>query len=1236
MCWVNFKKLDETSFKGIHLDDMSDFEQCFHICIDIYQQIENGYTQIRYRSDKSFSDHMDLHIWENHLSYIYNLNIFAKSYECESCSKLFYNNSHLKRHKNADCTKITRYKFKGGHYDNNITIFQQLEYLNIVVPECDRYQKDFLVFDFESILKPLDQSQTEKLTLLSLHIPVSVAICGTLPYQRSGLFMMNENVGQLIKEWIQKLKDWATDIRKKTFDSLGWVLIRLAILIRDISEELQVEIDSEIKDFLTEHGENEAFVIANDIGISMKHQDNDYKQYHLNRVKKIYRQMKLYINEVIVLSYHSSKYDINLVKRYLPIELDLINATEGFVIKRTNSYNLISNGSLRFLDICNYLSVGTSYSQFLAAYHVTERKRFFPYEHLTSYKVLYETELPPITSKGWYSTIKGKHILGDTDEERLANYDIVKKAWTENNMTTLASLLEWYNVGDVFPFVLAVERMQEFFISKGLNMFKDSLSLPGLGRVWLFQAARKRGVSFALFNEFYKSLYMKFKDNIVGGPSIIFRRYTKIGESVINKKTNNKVLNIHGYDACSMYGKAMDMEMPVNGFVCRKEETGFRPVLSDKYLLQYYWMDYISQRDNIHIQHKLNSGKEYRCGVYLCDGWCPPAVDMSANLNNNGIDDNMNVGGEVGGVGVGGGCLYEFIGCYIHGHPNCHYSRSLTDEERSLRWSRHVKKMNYIKSKHNVVIMLECEFIKEISMNESLKEFIRSKRPRFYQKYKGPVTMSMILKAVEEDRLFGALEIDLSIPEQWGAGKERNKSPYDYFCDMSPIFCTVNVPFDAIGEHMQTHAKKYNISKKPRTQLVGGMKAEKILIASKLLQWYLKHGMVVTRIYEVIEFSSDQCFSGFIKEVKEARREASLEDGGDIRALSMKLLCNSSYGGILLQKNKHKNVKFVKGAQKAKVCVNDRRFSSLITLCEESQLYEVSSYKKRIDLNMPIYLGFFILQYAKLILLSFFYDFLKEFIEEDCFSLLHCDTDSCYIAISEENLIDIVKPEKIDEFYKAVYGSCDDSLVIEPGKNNHFLPRQCCEHHRKYDEKEPGIFKLEFQGGKEAVGLSSKSYILITDKKYEPSQTPVSELYRQLLLNKAMRLHSRGVMKRIGLNNTKPGKRRIKWYYKLVSKGVSKKLLKQPVYTYRHVIKTQERKSCVNKGFRMYDNDIYSYVQHKSAFSYYYTKRVVQSCGVETKPLDITLRPIHRPLANFAECEYDDTDTFDSAILDVD
>ena len=125
-------------------------------------------------------------------------------------------------------------------------------------------------------------------------------------------------------------------------------------------------------------------------------------------------------------------------------------------------------------------------------------------------------------------------------------------------------------------------------------------------------------------------------------------------------------------------------------------------------------------------------------------------------------------------------------------------------------------------------------------------------------------------------------------------------SPYEYFEEMSPLFFTTDVPFDVVGSHMQTHIKKFDLSKEPRQFLVGGMKARQIILATPLLKWYLNHGLEVTKIYQVIEFKSQRCLHQFVQDFSDARRQCDSDPSKAILADTWKLEGNAAYGSTIM------------------------------------------------------------------------------------------------------------------------------------------------------------------------------------------------------------------------------------------------------------------------------------------------------------------------------------------------
>ena len=85
--------------------------------------------------------------------------------------------------------------------------------------------------------------------------------------------------------------------------------------------------------------------------------------------------------------------------------------------------------------------------------------------------------------------------------------------------------------------------------------------------------------------------------------------------------------------------------------------------------------------------------------------------------------------------------------------------------------------------------------------------------PPFTRKHRSTVNVSQILDAVKKGELFGAIEVDIKVPEKWSSTTSPDRSPYDHFSEMSPIFCTTDISFDSIGPHMQDHVNRFNLSK---------------------------------------------------------------------------------------------------------------------------------------------------------------------------------------------------------------------------------------------------------------------------------------------------------------------------------------------------------------------------------------------------------------------------------------
>lgn len=120
--------------------------------------------------------------------------------------------------------------------------------------------------------------------------------------------------------------------------------------------------------------------------------------------------------------------------------------------------------------------------------------------------------------------------------------------------------------------------------------------------------------------------------------------------------------------------------------------------------------------------------------------------------------------------------------------------------------------------------------------------------------------------------------------------------------------------------------------------------------------------------------------------------------------------------------------------------------------------YELEMAKKISIMDLPIQLGYFILQYGKMKMLEFNYVFLDVYVDRSDYILPEMDTDSNYLCISGENMSDVVKPEMLQKYDHFLNGYCRENACAV------FLLRDCCDMHKKYDRRVPGLFKIDYEG----------------------------------------------------------------------------------------------------------------------------------------------------------------------------
>ena len=129
-----------------------------------------------------------------------------------------------------------------------------------------------------------------------------------------------------------------------------------------------------------------------------------------------------------------------------------------------------------------------------------------------------QVEGSPASTKSAFDSELKNTTMSDED------YAYCQDVWRTENMQTMYDFLKWYNNRDVGPFVEAIEKQMDIYKNVGLDMFRDGISVPGLCMKLLFKRLDS-ATYFTLYGERDKDLYHTVKNNVVGGPSIIFHRY---------------------------------------------------------------------------------------------------------------------------------------------------------------------------------------------------------------------------------------------------------------------------------------------------------------------------------------------------------------------------------------------------------------------------------------------------------------------------------------------------------------------------------------------------------------------------------------------------------------------------------------------------------------------------------------------------------------------------------------
>ena len=183
------------------------------------------------------------------------------------------------------------------------------------------------------------------------------------------------------------------------------------------------------------------------------------------------------------------------------------------------------------------------------------------------------------------------------------------------------------------------------------------------------------------------------------------------------------------------------------------------------------------------------------------------------------------------------------------------------------------------------------------------------------------------------------------------------------------------------------------------------------LIRYRMLEFYVRHGMVVHKIHEMISFKQSMWLEKYINFSTQKRNKAKNEFEKDF----YKLPNNAFYGKTVEIVRNRIRLEFfkkddTKNKQQSKLTFNG--IPKSYGNCDNYTFKQDEVY-----MDKPIYLGFAILDLSKLHIYGIYYDKLQTYFGQENIQLHYLDTDAFVLSVNTKDIIEgFEKLEHIFDF----------------------------------------------------------------------------------------------------------------------------------------------------------------------------------------------------------------------------
>ena len=287
-----------------------------------------------------------------------------------------------------------------------------------------------------------------------------------------------------------------------------------------------------------------------------------------------------------------------------------------------------------------------------------------------------------------------------------------------------------------------------------------------------------------------------------------------------------------------------------------------------------------------------------------------------------------------------------------------------------------------------------------------------------------------ILNTPDDNEIGYLLEVDLKYPDNI---KEKTK----YF-----PFCPENKKIDPVKYNDYMKKIKPENYTKSKKLICDWTDKKNYLIHYRMLKFYVRHGMVVEKIHEIVSFKQSKWLESYISFNTQKRNKAKNEFEKDF----FKLLVNAAFGKFLENVRNRLELELIKKDNIKKI-VDQQSKLTFNGIQKTYENYYSFTYKKiEIVMDKAIYVGFAILELSKLHMYETSYDTLQPYFGQDNLQLHYVDTDSMFLSMKTKNIIKDLKTledifdfsnlDKNHELYSDKNKKVIGKFKIETPKNN--------------------------------------------------------------------------------------------------------------------------------------------------------------------------------------------------------